>query len=300
MHVIFAIILMAFSGAIRANNDNATQLAKVEEISAMYGKAEWTEVIPLKGMAYTLSDCDKLSAPCEPLRKRIKSVADGFAACDQPSKLCAELAKVLASDFDFVKPFRDGKKNISLPDHPFYISLNNELLDTWGKAYGYRTEMLSDWWARWYAPILSSIFCTVFVSALYLFVQRRIENFRLEVLHDSREEANARFDTLVNGTPLEPKAIVFWIDEPNGHYNMMHVSRDQFQAMDKKLVELILKANAVENIKLGALKVEIVGTGIDPEGVPDELPVLCENTPEPITDSMSDQLAKELEKNLNG
>jgi hypothetical protein len=140
-----ALILFALLAA--GCNESASEKAEKAAMTTIRSTAEidFTQRGDINLLSSAIELCLQSSRDgCTAVALKTKIVADAVASCaNNHSQLCQTISTMQA-----LRHF-DGGVARHLPDHPFYWSLDNQLLDAQEETFNFRNEMWHDWLDRW-------------------------------------------------------------------------------------------------------------------------------------------------------
>ena len=142
------LVVLALAGCGESEGEKAAR----ERIRAA-AHADFSQGVDVAGLAESLALCrQSYRDGCGTVEGKAQAVADAVASCvGNDSTLCRAV-----SNTDSLRQFQGGRA-APLPEHPFYWSLGNELLDAQASAFGYRGEMWDAWLDRWRGWLLAGL-----------------------------------------------------------------------------------------------------------------------------------------------
>lgn len=144
-----------------------------------------------------LKRCVQVSVPCRSLSERRQEIANGFASCNDGSKMCQGVQQYYQS-MSYSKVFDGGEPTLELPDKPYWGKIGNILLDQFAERENYKHELLLRWSKHWAIELLASSFF------LFLLLAYSIKNWlmRTKVFPELPSVEDVPGDLLVEDSKL--------------------------------------------------------------------------------------------------
>ncbi len=174
--LLFLALVLALAGCGESESEKAAK----EAIRAA-SQADFSQGVDAAGLAKSLRLCASIqSRDCIEVEAKAQAVADAVASCSgNDSALCRAVSNTAS-----LRQFKGGAAAV-LPDHPFYWSLGNELLDAQASTFGFRGEMWGRWHATWRGWLLAALAGVVSLVAGWLWIDWR------QAEADERAQADA-------------------------------------------------------------------------------------------------------------
>lgn len=139
-----ALFLLAFlvAGCHESASEKAEKTALMNVRAA--ASIDFTQQGDINTLSKAIENCLQSHRDgCDVVREKTKTVADAIATCaNHDSSLCYVISKIQA-----LRQFNGGTAR-HLPNHPFFWSLGNELLDAQASSFDFRSEMWDSWLDR--------------------------------------------------------------------------------------------------------------------------------------------------------
>lgn len=206
-----------------------------------------------------LKRCVQVNVPCNSLFERRQEIANGFASCNDGSKMCQAVQQYHQS-MNYSKVFDGGKHTLELPDKPYWGQIGNILLDQFAERENYKHELLLRWSRQWVIELVVS--CFFLFGLLAYGINKWL--WRAKVSSELQSAEDVPGDNLVeysNSLESESDPENYWRAQHINETTLSHEAFARFIERDRKSGELIRRFRD-ENWSEDRLNLEFISAGL--------------------------------------